>query len=431
MTTVFDTVSPHFSGFEEHYFNETFQPSANKIEKQMGDLFGQNRFYGAPTLSHQQLSCWLGQYAMYSIPNTSFRSWADSDSYNDDLPWKLAVWRLLHILPLGHAFSDTSFRINDLLSWNPLQQPATKGMEIKGSNRPLYANSISQGLFHKLFPEYFEEASSNFLNAILDVFAPTPNRDNPFYMAIRNAIRATVIKSPYPLPYFWHKFIVQFIAKSDQDIANYHLSINSPVDTNQFSIKPITESIASEVINYGDKQRTLDEQMMSNSSDDTPLLPQTDKVTETGAINESTYLRELISQTDFTEITSPDYEHVTLLLNEIGALVSQKIENGDFPINAPSAFAHKVDDRFFLRYPQGINMIHSLLDDGVSAETLDSYFQSLALIVLRDGLLTKPNAAVDDIKLAELHQQFVPIFFPEVETLPNNQNIRIKQKMTA
>lgn len=422
MSTVFSEVFPRFSGLEESYFNDAFKPSSDAIANQVGDLFFQNRFFEQSTLSHKQLGCWLGQYAMYTMPNTSYRFWADMDAYNDDLPWKLAVWRLIHILPLGHAFADNAFRVNDILSWNPLQKPAPRGLSVSGSNRPLYPNSISQGIFHKLFPEYFEQPSAMFLNAILDVFAPSPNRDNPFYIAIRDSIRTTVVRSPYPLPFFWDKFITQFLSKSEIDIAKYIKSKTNSIETQDFDLS---------AIDY-DEQLQSNDSFSENSSENNnePTQETTSVSTEPNQTQQPTsatsLLNDLVLKTDFTNVKTPDYEHVTRLLNEIGALVSQNIETGAYPINAPSAFAHKVDNKFYIVYPSGIKKIQTLLGDTVSAMTLDAYFKGLALIVSRQAYLTTPSSNVIDIDLVELHQQFVPAFFPEFESLPNNKNITIK-----
>lgn len=430
MATVFDKVSPHFSGLEENYFNEFFQPSSDLVASQIGDLYRQNRYFGAPTLSHQQLAFWAGQYAMYSVSNTSYRFWADSDSYNDDLPWKLALWRLMHVLPLGHAFSDYAFRINDLLSWNPLQKPAGRGMEVKGSNRPLYGNCISQGLFHKLFPEYFDEPSAMFLNALLDAFSPAPNRDNPFYIAIRNALRVTIIKSPYPIPFFWHKFIVQFLSKSEIDLANYIASTTVTNEPSLFSIKQIDEMNAANIepqlpsVPIPEPVENKTEQSNNSFTSQIENVKNSDSITVPAAEN-------LVMETNFSEIESPDYGHITKLLHEIGLLVCEKVESGSFPVNAPSAFGHKIDDRFFISYPAGINKIQSLLNDRVDVDTLDTFLRSLTIIIVRDAMLTRPSGNVVDIKLAELHRQFVPAFFPDHESLPNNPNIRIVELESA
>lgn len=410
---VFNVVLPKFSGLEESFFEDTFGPSRTVVQNQIGDLFIQNRFNDEHTLSHAQLTIWLGQYAMYSIPNTSYRFWADTSAYTDDLPWKLAVWRLIHILPIGHAFANHAFKINDLTSWNPLQQPACRGIEVKGSNRPLYPNTISQGLFHKLFPDYFESESPMFISALLDVFAPSPNRDNPFYIAVRNTIRITLIKSPYPIPYFWHQFILSFLSQSETDLKMYRDKDKS--FSNGFDdLQPLTDTV-------------------SGAHTDIKLPPNTEQSVPTKPSGESAspLLHTLLQDINLDVSDNPDYDKITALLNEIGSLVSQKIDSGDFPINAPGAFAHKINNKMYINYPTGIQRIHSLLGDAISAEQLEQFFINLALIVLRQGLVSTNSGIVKDIELAELHSQFVSVFFPDSENLPNNPNIQIRTPKPA
>lgn len=400
MSNVFDKVPGHFSGLNEDDFKQFYGPSTDLIANQIGDMYYQSEFFGEQSLSHRQLSNWLGGFCLYNMSSTSYRFWSDTDELVDELPWSMAVWRLMHILPLGHAFADYSFKINPSVSWNPVLQPAINGMKVKGSNRSLNANSISQAIFHKLFPEYFEGHSPMFLFALLDCFSEKPNNDNPFYVSIRNAIRATLIDNPYPIPFFWHRFILQFLSRSETDIADYQSSLSSNAKEHIFS--------------------------PNNEKPKAPINRQN----ETSSLAPTTSLQKIAGSIDFTNITNPNYNEIDGLLQELGEQIRKRIDSGDFPLNGPNAFAHKVEERFFLSYPHSIEKIRELLGSAVEFDVLDRFLQKLSLILIRDATINARNRIVD-IELAELHVDFVPVFFKDYKDIVNNDSVQLKEQTSS
>ena len=88
--------------------------------------------------------------------------------------------------------------------------------------------------------------------ALIDTFSSRPNTDNPFYNGIRDAIRMTLIRYPYPIPFFWRDFIEAFFSHNSHDLIKFNaamkqLSPSDSIDINHDIQSPtLKESLAAE-----------------------------------------------------------------------------------------------------------------------------------------------------------------------------------------
>ena len=382
---VFEKPRADFVRVDEAGFDHEFSPITQKVSEHLGELFFQNVFEEGTAVSHSQLCNWIGATAVRLIPDTSMRQWSttiDDRQELEDLLWSKAVWSLVHVLPVGFMVSNRQFHAQGY-RWNPALAPLRRATTASNSNRIFSGFPISQAVYLKLFPETLESPFSMLTFAIIDTFSSKPNTDNPFYNAIRDAIRMTLISHPYSIPYFWLDFIHAFFAHNPHDLQRFQASISMLKPTNSIDIDHETKKVETtptlstpepepepepeppKVSESTEKEKvkpvyasapTEKKPVQAPIENDTPL---TDTISREEAFHRES-LRELYASWGKSDDKSQQF-----LLRDIvlywAKIVSEKVQSGKFPINAPGAFAY-INNGVFIT-EGGLKRMLSLVND--------------------------------------------------------------------
>lgn len=388
---VFEKPRADFVRVDETGFDHEFKPITEKVSEHLGELFIQNVFEEGTTLSHSQLCNWIGATAVRLIPDTSMRQWStsiDDRQELEDLLWSKAVWTLVHVLPVGFMVSNRQFHAQGY-RWNPALAPLRRATKASNSNRIFSGFPISQAVYLKLFPETLESPFSMLTFAIIDTFSSKPNTDNPFYNAIRDAIRMTLISHPYRIPYFWLDFIHAFFAHNPHDLQKFQASMSMLKPTNSIDIDHDTKKVEpspspsspepvpvpvpeSESESEPHKMTELPpKEVVKPAFSSTPpetksaqLDYENDDPSANTAPSEEAFHRESLRKL-YASWGKSDDKSQQLLLRDIvlywAKIVSEKVQSGKFSINAPGAFAY-INDGVFIT-EGGLKRMLSLVND--------------------------------------------------------------------
>lgn len=436
--SVFEQPRPDFMRVDDKGFEQEFKPIAQKIESHLGSLYTQNVFEDGDTLSHQQLCTWVGATAVKLIPDTSMRQWSVSidDQFElADILWAKTIWTLVHVLPIGFIVSKHRFG-NSGYSWNPALSALRNSVSATNSNRLFSGFPISQAVLHKLFPEYLESPHSMLSFALIDTFASRPNTDNPFYNGIRDAIRMTLIRYPYPIPYFWREFIEAFFSHNPHDLMKFNAAMKqlSPSE----SVKIDHENSAVQ----NSETETESPSLYQLSEDSTEVEEHTsvaikpvvavehDSSLATPTKNSEAPRKELNREKQFhQEILSENYvlwgksdeptdqaQYMREIILYWGKIVSEKVQSGKFNINSPSAFAYIYSKNIYIT-EGGLKRMLALVDD----EHTDwvSWMCHVGLLAPVDGTLTAQDSTVP-IKTWQLRERVNQYFVPDLMSYSNS-----------
>ena len=437
--SVFEQPRPDFMRVDDKGFEQEFKPIAQKVEKHLGSLYNQNVFEDGDTLSHQQLCTWVGATAVKLIPDTSMRQWSVSidDQFElSDILWAKTIWTLVHVLPIGFIVSKHRFG-NSGYSWNPALSGLRNSVSATNSNRLFSGFPISQAVLHKLFPEYLDSSHAMLTFALIDTFSSRPNTDNPFYNGIRDAIRMTLVRYPYPIPYFWRDFIEAFFSHNSHDLTKFNaamkqLSPSDSIDINHDITPPIqTESVASEVkssVRETDNKAPTEIETKSEvinhrtetaiSSHDKPVIDVHNAKTpllRPHISEEQRFHQEILSEhhIQWAKADTPNKEaqYVREIILYWGKIVTEKVQSGKFSINSPSAFAYVTSQNVYIT-EGGVKRMLSLVEDA-HTNWLD-WMIHIGLLQRVDGTLTTSDTTAPLVTW-QLRERVNQYFIPDLE----------------
>lgn len=385
---------------DDQTHKETYEKDLEMICAYFGDLAEQNRFAGLKTLCHHQLVNKVGSDAINMLMNTSMKYWSEDTLPMIDGTWQRLLWRIVTVYPLGFAFENYSIRDNNPIgpNWNPLliSLPSycpSGNIKIEPSQRVLSGANISQGIFLKLFPEYYTaKFSPMIMFAIMDVFSTNPNNDNPLFVALRNAIRKQIINDYFPIPYFWDEFIYHVISTSTEDILKYE----EVKDHKSHLYEPMSVAPSQPII--------VQHQ---------PLEP----ITE----NELTS-----SDIPSNEISSYGESEIEHMIMELGELFSNALLEEEYYMNRVGAQMHRIEGSYYFVFPVAIHNLAAKYNKSKGRDLLTG--ESLVELLMSNNVIRVMNAQIvldgrpnKDIQLAEInkgdHSKFVPIMLKPEDNL--------------
>lgn len=447
--SIFERPRPDFMRVDDRGFDTEFKPIAAKVERHLGRLFHQNVFEEGDALSHRYLCNWIGATAVRLIPDTSMRQWSvtiDDQKELADLLWSKAIWTLVHVLPIGfivarHRFGSQGY------AWNPALGPLRDSATATNSNRLFAGFPISQAVMLRLFPEMLESPHAMLTFALIDAFSSKPNTDNPFYNAIRDAIRMTLIRHPYQIPYFWRDFIEAFFAYNPHDLQLFKASMTrltpseanrfaNPVDdhdkgsdaaTEQSVERPVSMPPAEPVITAPVQAMTPD----LKASSTPPEKPQMPPLNVTVSPNaEQQFHRESLAELYVSWGRSDTPEKQARSMRDIilywAKITSEKVQSGKFPVNAPSAFAYIQDDVFITE--GGLKRMLALVDD--AKIDWQKWMEHAGLIEPVQALVATENKMLE-INAWRLRDRVRTFFIPDFDIYTNSDVFRLKSKLTT
>jgi hypothetical protein len=156
-----------------------------------------------------------------------------------------------------------------------------------------------------------------------------------------------------------------------------------------------------------------------------PVFTSEYKIAEQVACNGEKY------QAAFDEPTDPaNAELIKTFLNRLSEQVKKRVISGDFRINGRGAFAHRVDNHFYLTYPIAVDRMFDLLPDlgivnSISTQSFKDFLVQTGAIKLTSAEINTSKGNTINIQLAQLHFQLVKLCFLEPDSQPNNQDIHI------
>lgn len=366
----YTVVPQYFKPVSDDEFESLYLEDRRKVERWISKLFDQNSFLGYQSLSHAQLSIWVGGHAMDLISESSFRAWT-FDDYKDKQLWSRIIWRLVHLYPLGFLITNHKFQSNTISSsWNPAYQSlddfsSNTNVHISLSNRKIAGETVALTLYMKIFGEITEfEDNGGIGMALADCFSSSPNIDNPLFVTLRRAIKKTLYKSFYPVPYFWQNFLL-------------HLYSSIPSEYND-CIKLLKSS---------------------------PLAIQKE--------------------------TSRPLKTATISIDGFKTLYSEftkSIELGELLVNTKGAVVHKVADHYFAVHPLWLrSMVTSFPENEKDSRILEleKLLIDENMIVGYDGKINIPGKNGFDINLMLLHEDLAKMLPQEVLSLEDNPAISI------
>lgn len=382
----YDRVPSFFKSVSEQEFEDKFIADRNKVIDWVGVLFSQNVFDSEDTISHAQLTNWLGSWGMGLTDTTSYKAWT-FDDYADIAKWERIVWRLFHVYPLGFLISRYKYYKADYQgTWNPAVESFASysknvNIHMMTSNRHINGASIAQAMYMKIYGEItdFEDNASIAL-ALYDVFSAKPNIDNPLFVALRRAFKKTLCINAYPLPYFWNDFIL-------------HL----------FGSLPSEYKEVSHLITFQDA--------------DPKDLKLTDVLFK-GSTNE----------TKQEEIHKKNISSDENIFNSIFIRLCSLIESEEYLFNEKGAVIHKIENNYFLVHPLWINRICEKNTDEMIADQVIKYALKAEKIMLYTGHIDIPNKSGFPVHLALINPILHKHLPDNVLNSANNCDIRIVEK---
>jgi hypothetical protein len=368
MASVLEEIRYDFIGMNEAGFNTLLAPISKKVSEHIGQLSTQQQFEEVQSLSHMQVAQWVGQAAIRLMPSTSMRSWVttiDNSSESQEEDWAMAVWMLIHVLPLGFLVSN--HRIGSgTYAWNPSQSPIKKGAQAKYSNRPMDGLPISLGVCLTLFPDMFAKSPAMLNFAMLNMFSSHPNSDNPFYNSFRDALRQTLIRYPYPIPFFWIDWIERLFAYNPVDLSAFKASLAyagnggfQKADLNKYlDDKPTANNKTPEAAETVMSEPNEPEQSVSSIDD----YAQIDKASNEGdGVIVPDKPKEEIEAKYKDQIEKWFYQwgssiddkqkqnsYMRNILESLALIANEEIDKGHFVINGSSAFAYTCSKQLYV-----------------------------------------------------------------------------------
>lgn len=390
----FDSVPKGFISVRDDEFNKTFQADREKISSWIGGIFQQNLFDDKLSISHAQLTNWVGGYSMRAIASTSYRSWTFDDNKNRVL-WERLIWRIVHIYPLGFLITRYKYYISETRgSWNPSFQSLesyskNSAIWLDVSNRSINGGPVSLSMYLKIFGDdigFSDQAS--IMQAVCDVFSHSPNTDNPLYAALRRAIKSTILRNPYPLPYFWEDFLLHLYSSIPSELAHI-----STVSFNNGNVEDFN----------------LAELLKENSPTNTkPTLNEANT-----NINEEQEVKNDIIK-DF-EVNFK--------------VMCDKLASGEFKANQKGALLHKVDNFYFMVHPMWLEKLVPYMPESIKenyiTELLDTLIVNKKIAIYSAKINVKNNGF--PIKLACLNPKVADTLPANIIALQNNDIISIDQ----
>jgi hypothetical protein len=442
MESVFEKVPPHFSGVDEAGFKMMFQSISDRVQSHVGELYVQNRFYDEATLSHKQLINWVGGYALHTVNDTSYRYWSESDNSHDASPWGQCVWKIINVYAIGFALANHSFKYNRNASWNPICEPVQMAPTLSVSNRRLSGSNIAQALFHRLFPEYFDTDNPMMTFAIVDMFATSPNKDNPLYVAFRRAVKGSLLSYPYPIPYFWRTAIDYLLLSSPADTALYQRKYQNMLVVDDFAPQdhPFenVQDKTQEAVQSSDAPYVPFEAQVSTKETSGPNIKPVEIAGVTPVFKSEYSIAERVAcdgekyQKAFDAPSDPaNSDMIKTFLNRLSEQVKKRVISGDFRVNGRGAFAHRVDNHFYLTYPIAVDRMFDLLPDmgivqSISEQSFKDFLVQTGAIKIANAQIKTSKGDTIDIQLAQLHFQLVKLCFLDPDSQPNNPDIHIE-----
>jgi hypothetical protein len=398
---------------DESTYSKTLQMDIEIVHGYFGDLFIQNRFFEKAVLSHRQLVYKVGPEAIEQLAYTSYQYWSEDGESNVLNVWQRVIWQVLNVYALGFAFEQYSLRDNNPIgdTWNPIVKsineycPSQK-IKIESSRRGICGANISLTLFHKLFPEYFDSTTSPLLSlAIADVFSHKPNRDNPIYVALRNAIRKQIISDYNLMPYFWSAFVYHLLSQSTEDILAYEQAQNPIMSHEQEDFSEIDKAISVKFVATENNKHPAAQYGSAIDND----------------FSEITKKMELVEKQQFD---------INVLVCFIGGFVQELLESKSVTINQTGAFLHRVDYKYYLVFPVAIarmvehyNQVHQSVV--LDTEKLTDLLVSNNVIRIAKAEIVREGRSKGEILLAELNKNDQGKFIPLTLKPENNPVIKI------
>jgi len=394
---------------DEETHQKTYVSDLLLVCNYFGDLTEQNRFAGKKTLCHQQLVNKVGSDAINMLVNTSIKYWSDDTDLTIDGTWQLLLWRIMTVYPLGFAFENYAVRDNNPIgpTWNPLitSLPSycpSGNIKIEPSKRTLSGGNISQGIFTKLFPEYFSgDFSPMVMFAILDVFSIKPNVDNPLFVALRNAIRKQVINDYFPMPYFWDEFIYHLLANSSDALLAFEQA-------------------------KGNKNKLFDP--MSVQPNQTVTVRRVGQ--ESFSENESEFRQ--VSTQDNRDSQETDLRGIDVdkLVIELGGIVTNALLDKEYFMNSRGAQMHFIEDSYYFVFPIALHNLAKTYNEIKQRDILTG--EQLVRLLVSQNIIRIMNAEIildgrenQSIQLAEINKQDHSKFVPMMLKPENNKTINI------
>lgn len=378
---------------------ETYVKDLNLVIEYFGFIAIQNRYFDLKSLSHEQLVYKVGSEAMNLLSGTSFKYWTDDLSILKKGIWPRLVWRLSAVYALGFIFENYSVRDSNPLGpvWNPALSSITKfnvnqKVYFHSSNRSISGSSISQAIFMKLFPEYFEDDFSPMISlAIMDVFSASPNKDNPLFVVLKKAMKKQLIKDYFPIPFFWDLFIFHVFNDSPDDIVLYNQMKTKTQNINK--INSLTDPVISEL-----------------------------SVKHTQLKVDSTHI-EVIEPHDI------DID-IDVLVAFLGKHVKLNIEKGIYKINETGALIHYINAKYYFVFPIALDRLaegyNSITESKIlSGSKLSKLLLNANVIRIMKGQINVVGKSPIPIQLAEINKADVQKFIRVDLKLSSNNKIDI------
>jgi hypothetical protein len=392
------TVPTYFSRVPDQVFETEYLPDRQKVADHFGDLFVQNHFYGEPSLSHSQLSMWVGGLAMYAMSNTSYRFWSEEENVDNIEVWSQLMWRLIQVLPLGYAFARNSFGTANSSSWHPGLDSVNKGVKAKHSNRVFAGGNVSLPIFMRLFPEYFEpKAKAMMAFAIGDICSSSPNVDNPLYVALRTALRRSLHVHNYPIPYFWTEMFNAVLSPSPNDV----MLLNAV-------------SKYESVQNYTLHQVLAAKEAPELQPVHTKQAPEIASITPT---------LDQVTQPQVKEQSDDVYDFVA----SIAEVFVEQADQGTFIYNDKGAVCQYVNNTLHFVVPKAYKELLNLVEIPFTDEQLGSWLIDNRIVLPVMGIITSPTSGkVFQVNLAQISHEYAHLFMPKTISLVNNPTIQVE-----
>ncbi len=435
--SVFEKPRGDFIRMEDKGYDTELKPIVEKVDAHLGNLFYQNVFEEGQTLSHSQLAMWIGQTAVKLIPDTSMRQWSttiDDQKELEETLWSRAVWMLVHILPVGFIVARHRFT-NQGYSWNPALKALRKSATASNSNRLFSGMPISQSVMHKLFPDVIESEHAMLTFAIINTFADKPNSDNPFYNAIRDAIRMTLIRHPYPIPYFWRDFIEAFLSYNPQDLmafqaAQSKLSRSDVPFNHQEQERPeMTDSDAEPAPIPQPAAQPAKVESVPIAVTPPSLSEPVPAPVESVQIKESQFHKEALAElyASWGQYASEPKRQAICLRDIVlywSKIVSEKVQSGQFPVNSASAFAYVTESGVYITEGGMIRML-KLVDDNLI--NWQDWMVHSGLLLPDDGVIRAKTKQIE-LKVWKIRDRVASNFIPDLETFSPSDVFNVSDK---
>ena len=452
--SVFESPRPDFMRVDDAGFDTEFKPISIKVESHLGRLYHQNVFEEGNALSHCQLCNWIGGTAVKLMPDTSMRQWSvsiDDQKELADLLWSKAIWTLVHVLPIGFMVSQHQFGAQGY-TWNPALGPLRNSVTASNSNRLFTGFPISQAVMLKLFPETLESQFSMKTFALIDAFSSKPNTDNPFYNGIRDAIRMTLIRHPYPIPYFWREFILAFLAYNPHDLQMFKAAMKqlSPTESVTFAheldddVKTVKESDHQAVSDAPTSIKSTDsfKPKFTDISQPEERVAKANKARNEAVVANNSIdlsansseeqrfhreaLTELYIQWGRSDAKAQQARNMKDIILYWAKITSEKVQSGKFSVNAPSAFAYIYDDVFITE--GGLKRMLALVNDN-SIEWQDWMVHS-GLIEPVEAVVKTESKKIE-MKVWRLRDRVRTYFIPDYDSYTNSDVFEAKSELTS